>query len=442
MNAIATTDTAVDLALARLTQWTFTNPATGEEIVKPLMQHPDGVYIGLPQLDYLRDWALSYSAFKTILSSPPDWHWESPFNIVEEKTRQQTPALRFGEALHCALLERDEEDKGILPKVFFERFGTPPDEKSHPKALRTIPEIKGWLESKGQKPVAKVWDEENLKDRAAVKRDWIEQALKFDPKVQILDVLVDLWKADGMVELSQEQIDKLSLMVTLATRHPDLVQAFSGVGLSEVSVFWTDVNDIRQRARFDRMKPNASIDLKSFSNWQGRDFHKALLREAALRMYDLQAAHYDVARHETKRLVEEGKVFFCHEVLLTDEEIDAYIVENDLSRKPDDRPVGLKRTVIEPATEEQMELVRAVVCTDVWEWIWIFYKTDGAPTAQPIRFDRETKAFKRGMEYRDTALAHFIHYREIFGLTEMWMRLERMWTPDDEDWPFFMTNDL
>lgn len=432
-------DTAINLALARLVPWTFTNPATGEEIVKPLMQHPDGVYVHLPQMDYLNDWALSYSAFKTLLSSPPDWHWESVFNMIEEKTRKQTPALRFGEAVHCALLERTEEDKGILPSVFFDRFGTPPDATSHPKALRTIPEIKADLTDRlNVKPVKTVWDEATQKEVAAKKEDWIDQLLTHDPKAQILDVLIEQWKADGMVELSQEQIDKLTLMVTLATKHPDLVSAFSGVGLSEVSVFWTDANEIRQRARFDRLKPNASIDLKTFANWQGRDFHKALLREAALRMYDLQAAHYDVARHEAKRLVEEGKVFFCHEVLLTEEEIDA-VVE---AEKLEERPIGLKRTVIEPATPEQLETVKAILCTDVWEWIWIFYKTDGAPTAQPIRFDRETKAFKRGMEFRDTALAHFIHYREIFGLQDMWLRLERMWTPDDEDWPFFMSADL
>ncbi len=438
MTNIATATAPAALAEARLVPWTFTNPATGEEIVKPLMQHPDGIYVHLPQMDYLNDWALSYSAFKTLLSSPPDWHWESVFNMIEEKTRKQTPALRFGEAVHCALLERTEEDKGILPSVFFERFGTPPDAKSHPKALRTIPEIKGALESLGVKPVAKVWDEENQKDVAAKKEDWIDQLLQHNPKAQILDVMVEQWKADGFVELSQEQIDKLTLMVTLATKHPDLVSAFSGVGLSEVSVFWTDANDIRQRARFDRLKPNASIDLKTFANWQGRDFHKALLREAALRMYDLQAAHYDVARHEAKRLVEEGKVFFCREVLLTEAEIDAVVANEKL----EERPLGLKRTVIEPATPEQMETVKAILCTDVWEWIWIFYKTDGAPTAQPIRFDRETKAFKRGMEFRDNALAHFIHYREIFGLQDMWLRLERMWTPDDEDWPFFMSADL
>lgn len=441
MTDVTVTETAsqaASLAASRIVPWTFTNPATGEEIVKPLMQHPDGVYIHLPQMDYLNDWALSYSAFKTLLSSPPDWHWESVFNQIEEKTRKQTPALRFGEALHCALLERTEDDKGLLPSVFFERFGTPPDKVSHPKALRTIENIKDAIKATGSKPVAKVWSEELEREETAKKEDWIDQLLALNPKAQILDVLIEQWKADGMVELSQEQIDKLTLMVTLATKHPDLVNAFSGVGYSEVSVFWTDVNDIRQRARFDRMKPNASIDLKSFSNWQGRDFHKALLREAALRMYDLQAAHYDVARHELRRLVEEGKVFFCREVLLTDDEVDAVM----LAEKLEERPVGLKRTIIEPATEHQMESVRAVMGTEVWEWIWIFYKTDGAPTAQPIRFDRETKAFKRGMEFRDTALAHFLHYREIFGLQDMWLRLERMWTPDDEDWPFFMSADV
>jgi len=401
-----------------------------EPLRRPLRQHPDGIYIDLPNLDYLNDWALSYSAFKTLLSSPPDWHWESPFNIIEDKLRRSTPALRFGEALHCALLEP--------PEMFPRRFGTPPNAKSHPKALRTLEHIKDRL---AQLELRRTGNKDELIDRL----------LEHDPHAQILDVIVDKWKGLGLTPLDEEDIAKIRLMVALAKRHPALDQAFSGVGLSEVSVFWTEELapglTIRQRARFDRLKKRASIDLKSFSNWQGRDFQKALLREAALRMYDLQAAHYDVARRKARDLMAEGKVYLCFPMLIEREEDEGRRlarwtdhtgeVHHQLLQKGEE-----PETIIIPAPEATLALAQEVLGSEAWKWMWIFYKTDGAPTAQPVVLDRETKAFTRGLEYRERALSQWVHYAGMFGLTQMWIRLDPIWSPTEEDWPFFMGADL
>ncbi|AKU43470.1 nucleic acid-binding protein [Caulobacter phage Sansa] len=420
----------------------------------PVMEHPDGVYIGLPEIDYLTDWALSYSAFKLINSSPPDWHWDSPFNLISVKDEKDTPALRFGSALHCALLE----PPGTLEK----RFGVAPVIDDYPNAVRTADQAKARLREIGGKT-------------SGLKPELMARLRELDPDVQIFDDILAKWRSQGKVELSAGDFDKIKLMVALATKHPDLVKAFTGVGLSEVSVFWTDENGVRQRARFDRLKPVASIDLKSFSNWQGRDFKKALLREAALRFYDVQAAHYDEGRRQARRLVSEGKVYVCSEQLVGIGEDGQYAWDPDAPVSGgqlllnDQRPAGTQRawftfeadekgeihgrgrhlaneaqasiTSIRPPTEAEMELVSKVFSPESWEWVWIFYKTDGAPTAQPVRLTRDSKAFARGVERRETALGHYLHYREIFGLEQMWIRMDPMFTPDESDWPFFMGPD-
>lgn len=384
------------------------------------LEHPDGIYINLPNLDYLNDWALSYSAMKTLNSNPPDWFWESPFNVLEDQTRKSTPALRFGEALHCALLEPEDE---LAKRFSVKPSRSDPRFKDH---VDTVDQIKEAIEKLGNKPKGKR------------KSDFIEQLLELNPAAKILDAAIDDWKRAGFTELTEEQMTKLQLMKRMAEAHPALKNAFTGRGLSEVSCFWTDENGIRQRARMDRMKPKATIDLKSISNWAGREFQQALLREAALRQYHVQAAHYDIARREMVRLLAEGRIYFCSEVLMTDAEIAA---ANAVREDPADHlEVGAKRTVFRELTEEELTEAKAIIGSEEWAWVWVFYKTDGAPTAQPIRLDRDTLAFRRGLELRKEALTHFLHYREMFSLEpgKLWLRTDPMWAPDDSQWPAFM----
>lgn len=396
------------------------------------LEHPDGIYLDLPNLDYLNDPALSYSAFKVLNSNPPDWWYGSVFNTLIDQRRKSTPALRFGEALHCGLLEPE----GELEK----RFSVKPSraQKKYRDYADTVPQIKEKILALGNKP------------KGSVKAEFIDQLLDLDPKAKILEVAIDEWKRAGFTELTEEQNVLLQLMMRMAVAHPALQNSFTGVGLSEVSCFWTDENDIRQRARMDRMKPKATIDLKSIANWIGREFHTALLREAILRQYHVQAAHYDEARKVMRRLLAEGLIYFCSQILLTDAEIEAGNAERrkeaerlgieEEALKPELLEVGAKRTVFRELTADEMEIAKAVIESEVWEWVWIFYKTDGAPTAQPIRLDRDTRPFKRGLELRKEALSHYAHYRDLFGVEpgKMWIRAEPMWTPDDEQWPAFL----
>lgn len=422
---------ASDVALARIKRFEIEGYPAWKSFQ---LEHPEGVYIHLPELDYLNDEGLSYSAFKLLNANPPDWWWNSTYNVLEDKVRKSTPALRFGSALHCGLLESLEE----LDRRFF--VAPDPKDKRWKNYARLVDEIKEKITELGEKP------------KGTKKEHFVAQLLELDPNALLFENLIAEWRGQGKTEITEEQYTKLRLMIRMADRNPHIAGAFTGVGLSEVSVFWTDDPDgevpIRQRARFDRLKPRATIDLKSFSNWQDRDFKQALLREASLRGYHIQAAHYDIARAKAREFIAEGKVYFCEEVLLTEAEILAINAERE---EPSDHiEIGAKRTTFRHPTEEEMETVNAVFGSDEWEWLWVFYKTDGAPTAQPIRLNRYdvtsdgeeimTMPMRVGHEKRNRALETYRHYHREFGAEpgQMWLRMDPTWTPLDQEWPSFM----
>lgn len=365
-----------------------------------IVEHPDGVYLNMTTEAYYADWALGGTSLKTLVSSCPDWWWQSPFNTLvnrREDTDDETKAKRFGTALHCILLE------GV--DVFTSVYGIAPDKHSHPKAFDTSDQIKARLKELG----AKV---------SGSKGELVERLREADPGAQILDDIVARWAEQGKKPLTRDAYNRLMLMERALLGRKDqptqLGSAFVG-GLSEVSVFWTDENGIRHRARFDKLKPNTTIDLKSFSNWQGRVFKKAILREAAIRGYHVQAAHYEEARRQLRRLVAEGKVYY-----------------------PKTEIPELKAKI-----DADRALLHEIAKAEKWKWVWVFYKTDGAPRALGVVMDwakAHQNIYLEGIGIRNEALANFLHYREFYGLSQdspMWRDAEMLWTPEVEDWPFW-----
>lgn len=372
-----------------------------------IVEHEDGVYLNLKEENYYADWAIGGTSLSTLKSSPPDWWWESPFNtLVPDKVTKDedaTKAMLFGSAVHCALLEGMD--------VFNLVYGAMPDKYSHRNALAKGDDFKKWLKEKGEKV-------------SGSNQELIDRILGIDATVPILDVIQDEWLKQGKKPLSRIDFNKIHLMERVLmgpydqeTRKRNLSalgKAFQG-GLSEVSVFWTDDQGIRQRARFDKLKPNATIDLKTYSNWKTRDFGKAMLRDAALKGHHIQAAHYEEARNQLRRLVGEGRVFFSKPV---DAEMKA-----EISR--------------------QIELLKEIAAAETWRWVWVYYKTDGSPRAKGVIMDwKKTHAqiYAEGCGVRAEALANFLHYRSFFDLGQdkpMWVDPETIWAPAIEDWPTY-----
>lgn len=351
--------------------------------------HEDGVYLGLAPEPYQADDALGSDALKTVAHSPPQWWWKSEHNKIEPPAPAQKQAhFRLGTAVHVCLLE------GI--DVYDACYGLLPTKEQYPEALVTVDDLK-----------------DECRDRrmtvSGSKEELSKRLLQANPDIQILDVIQAQWRRDsGLREVTPAEDRRIRLLHKMAMTSPEthvlpggevttLRQAFIG-GLSEVSVFWTDVNGIRQRARFDKLKPRVTLDLKTFSSWnESHDFETGLLREAKHRGYPLQTAHYDEGRVQLRRLVDEGKVF--------------------------------------GGTAEERKMLSEVADSDVWAWLWVFAITVGVPLMKGVRYDLAGVTHGEWKQKRENALARFLFYREFFGgFEQMWFDPVAIMEPDDDDW--------
>ncbi len=140
-----------------------------------------------------------------------------------------------------------------------------------------------------------------------------------------------------------------------------------------------------------------------------------MLRDAALKQYHVQAAHYEEGRRQLRRLVQEGKIFAPR------------------SSNPE----------LQAKIDADIALLKHIAEAETWKWVWVFYKTDGAPRAKGVIMDwKKTHAqiIAEGAGRREEALINFDNYKQTFGLShegQMWRDPELLWTPDIEDWPVY-----
>lgn len=364
-----------------------------------IVEHEDGVFLNMPMDRYQRDTALGSGGIKQCANNPVKWWWKSAFNTIDpqqvETEAGERGHYRLGTAVHVATL--DGKDASL--DVYEAAYGVVPSTTTHPKALVTDAHVKAELAKMHLRPVP------------GEKARRVEQLMAADPEAQVLDVLVEEFHRSGRSWVTASEDARVRLLHGMITMSPEKVPLVEGEaitlrdvfrgGLSEVSVFWTDENDIRQRGRLDYAKPRVTVDLKTFADWRDDlDFGPGLLREAWFRGYVTQWAHYDEARRQLRRLVAEGKVF--------------------------------------GGTPEQRALLEEIAASDVWAWLWVFCITDGAPIVKGVRPDPGGIHYAKGVRQRETALTNFLYYRELFGLEpgQMWFDPVAIWTPEESDWPF------
>lgn len=350
-------------------------------------RHELGVHLGQPARDYLADVGLGYSAIKENLISPVEWWDSSPYN-PNRKPEPFKPAFFRGEALHLHVLE------GV--RLYDKTFAVLPTKTSHPDYLDTVAELvracaAHRLSTDGNKP------------------DLIARLVKAKAPVKILDherYLIGAKK--GRRGIAEEDDTRIRILDALIRRDPKalklpddhdltLANALKNA-LTEVSIYWIDENGIRQRARFDGLKPNITIDLKSITDWRAGDFRRSLLREAVLRGYIIQQAHYRVAREQLRIAVAEGRVF------------------------------GGNKT--------QRKRLAEIAAAEDWAWLFIFAKMDGAAQVRGIVLDHANTRYAKAAAQREQALAQHAGYLNFFdGYETPWFDPDVIWAPEEEDWP-------
>lgn len=231
----------------------------------------DGIYFRMPEEKYLAEDRLSKSGIKKMRISPADYWAESPFNPARKK--RDTDALIVGSAYHCAILEPDR---------FAETYVRELDKSEMPAGtLFTGNDMKEWLKENGLKQTGSV------KEQA----DRIAEA---DPSQPVWQTALAEWQASikpGQIAISPDLYDTLIMDMERVHSIPSIHSLLSG-GASEVSVFWTDENGIKMKARFDYLKNDCWIELKTFSNPTGKNLNQCLLDAIRYNRYYIDAAAY------------------------------------------------------------------------------------------------------------------------------------------------------
>lgn len=341
-----------------------------------------GVYFGLAAEAYHADPALGSTSLKRLLTSGPDFWWNSPMNPARPEDGDDTPSLIFGRAVHAMVLEGREALDAVYERA--------PDPEG---LLVTDEHMVAWLDA-NQDAVALLG--EKVPRSKAGKAALIA---RLDPTARILDFIRAAAEGAGRIILPAEQYDRIVAAATMIRTNPALVQAFSG-GVSEVSVFWDhDLGDgeapIRCKARFDHLKVRAIGDLKSIRNIGRRPFIKACCNAIAVYGYDVQAAHYMEGRAELPRLVAAGKVFGEHD------------------------PEWLARVA---ASEETA-------------FVFVFYQADSAPIAWGTQLSPGNPILEIGRTSADHALWTFADFRKRFGPEAAWVLTDPISELDLNDLP-------
>ncbi len=356
----------------------------------------DGVYLHLPFDDYIAEPDCLGSTDKARLwTKKQGWWWGSKHNPFAKRDAQSDEQL-FGECCHAALLE------GM--HAFESRFIVEPNKRDHPEALFTIPQIKTALKKAGVHPRGA---------SSFTKEDWADAAEIYLPDQPVWEnVMAEFARKQGAGRrgISAETDFAIRAMRELATEdipeNAEMRELLS-VGsefpiLAEVSVFYTDDEGLRHRARFDKLLPTAILDLKTVGNWQGRELVHSVGDLIKRSGYDVQQADYQIARQKAFAMILEDENCI-HDA--TDEERDHLIAMAHYDN--DHRPA----------------------------FAWIFYEKPTAAGAAPVLFpvvDRWGGAYHRaGFRKRHAALELYKQCMARFGPDRPWGRVEPVHYTDE-----------
>ncbi|MBF0098227.1 MAG: PD-(D/E)XK nuclease-like domain-containing protein [Magnetococcales bacterium] len=251
---------------------------------------PAGVYLDLPAEQYHADPSLSVSGIKALVASPLTY-WNQHLNPERDVEESNTPAKVLGKAIHKLVLEGDD--------AFSSAYLVEPKPEDYPGCLQGVEALR---EKCGQLGLKKSGTLEEM-------------------SLRILDVEPNclLWpmiKASFMDEVATGDRETLSkefylqcLEAQEAIRSNDAAKAAFTGGLPEVSVFWRTEDGVPMKSRFDYLKPQAIIDLKTFSNQNGAPIDMAVVHAVTRYLYHVQAYVYVQAAKAAKELIRSGCVY-------------------------------------------------------------------------------------------------------------------------------------
>lgn len=326
----------------------------------------EGLYFGLSDDAYHGDIALGSGSIRALAKCPIYYWRESWMNPLREADTE-TPALLYGRALHCLVLEGPEE--------FQRRYQPIPTAADHPEALVKMDDIKAALRAVGGK-------------LSGTKEEITERLRELDPGAVFFDDVAAVFRAmcerDRVTGLKPETYGEIVQAAAYITGDPRVRAAFQG-GRPEVSIFW-ERDGVPLKARLDYVrlgkadgKPVGLVtDLKSFANVLELPPERAVIRAISTTRLDIQAAAYLDGIARIPAMIESGKVFG-----------------------------------VDGVNPQWIDMLGSV---EQWQWFWCFYEKGvpvsmlrstrpGSPVIQAATFelDRALQAYRDNMEAFGTA---------------------------------------
>lgn len=332
---------------------------------------PNGIYCGLDEEEYHADPALGSTGLKKLLVSPPDYWWSSPLNPLKQES-EETPALKYGKAVHKCVLEGVEQFTGI--------YAPKPRANDYESVLVTADDLRGFLKDKGEKT-------------SGNKPDLIARAAAYDDCPIILDNEIAEFEASGKIDLSRDDYNRVLAATKFIQANNHLSEAFTD-GMPEVSVFWEE-HGVRLKCRFDYLKYGALVDLKSIGNTKGIDFGRACFQAMANYNYPLSAAHYMNGRRQMKRLYQQDLIY------------------GDFDEQ------WLKNVVNNPS----------------FAFVFVFWQSKGSPITKGITLSPMNPIIERAENEIKSAIAVYKEYMDRFGSHTAWILEEPLVEADDSLMP-------
>lgn len=232
----------------------------------------DGVYFGLPFADYLEIDRLSKSGIKELRVSPADY-WEASKKNPDREDKE-TDAMVAGSAYHCGHLEPERFTSDYVRELAKDEM---PD-----GTLFTGNDMKAWLK------------DHDLKQTGTV-AEQAERIFEADPAQPVWQTALAEWEAGiepGQQPISAKLYDDVVRSGKRLHSVPKISALISG-GAAEVSVLYTCPDTgIPMKARFDKLKSDRWIELKSFSNPHGKNLNQCILDAFRYSRYHIDAVSY------------------------------------------------------------------------------------------------------------------------------------------------------
>lgn len=257
----------------------------------------EGIYFDLPEDKYHGDISLGSGSIRQ-LAKCPIYYWRDSWMNPFREEPNETPALLYGRALHCLVLEGVEE--------FQKRYRRTPTPDDRPDALKTADDIKARLKALGGKV-------------SGAKADLIERLRELDPDTLFWDDILDQFNAacarDRATALKPETHADIIQAAQYITAEERVRAAFQN-GVPEISLFWT-VDGVPLKARLDytRLGKNGKkpvglvTDLKSFANIMELPPERAVGQAITKTRLDVQMAAYMDGIQRIPQWIAEGKVY-------------------------------------------------------------------------------------------------------------------------------------